>query len=112
MVSPADCARAAMTAALPALQLLDQATQPQSGLKAQLGVQQRPVAYELAQRLRLVTLGQVHLDEGNTGAFPERLGPHGRSGGASRFTPAANGHEPLGQRLQGMQSKLPPVFGL
>jgi hypothetical protein len=42
-----------MTPALPAFALytLDKATQSQRGLKTKLGVQQRPVACELAERL-------------------------------------------------------------
>ena len=82
-----------MTTALPALALktLDKATQPQSGLQAKLGVQQRTVACELAQRLRLVALGQVDLDESSMGAFSERLRPHGGPGGVRGLTPAADG---------------------
>ena len=70
-------------------EVLDKATQPQGGLKAKLGVQQRLEVCELAHRLRLVALGHVDLDESGVGAFSERLGPHGRPSGVSGLAPAA-----------------------
>lgn len=94
------------------MQTLDQVTQPESGLKAKVVMKQRLVARELAYRLRLVALGQVHLDETGAGAFPEWVCPHGSSSGAGGFTAAASGCQVAGQRFQGMQSHLAPVFSL
>jgi hypothetical protein len=76
------------------------------------GLKQRPVAGELAHRLRLVAFGQVHLDEGGMGAFPKWLRPDGCTGGLSGFTPAASGDEASSECFQGMQPKLAPVFSL
>jgi hypothetical protein len=92
-----------MAAALRALQTLDQLPKPAGGLKAKFGAKQCLVPSELAHRLRLVTLGQVHLDESGTTAFPEWLCPHGRAGGAGGFPPAAKGDEAASQCFQGMQ---------
>jgi hypothetical protein len=82
------------------------------GLKAKFGTKQGLVPSELAHRLRLVALGQVHLDEGGTATLPERLCAPGRAGGAGGFPPAAKGDEAPGERFQGMHSQLPPVFSL
>jgi hypothetical protein len=79
------------------MQTLDQVTQPESGLKAKVVMKQRLVARELAYRLRLVALGQVHLDETGAGAFPEWVCPHGSSSGAGGFTAAASGRQAAGQ---------------
>ena len=94
------------------MQTVDQVAQPGGGLKAKVDMKQRLVAGELADRLRLVALGQVHLDEAGSGALPEWVCPHRRTGSASGFTAAASGCQAAGQRLQGMQSQLAPVLGL
>ena len=86
--------------------------QPQGGLKTKLGMKQRSIVCELTHRLRLIALGHVDLDESGMGAFSERLGSHGRPGSVSGLTPALGSGEAAGQRFQGMQSELPPVFGL
>jgi hypothetical protein len=86
----------AVAAALRALKTLDQLPNPVGRLKTKLGAKECPVTRELAHRLRLVALGQVHLDEGNMAAFPKWLGSHGRAGCASGFTPAASTYEAAG----------------
>jgi hypothetical protein len=101
-----------VVAALRALKVPDQLAQRACRLKAKLSVKECSVACELAHRLRLVALGQMHLDESGTAAFSERVRSHGRAGSASGFTPAANRCEAAGKRFQGMESKLPPVFTL
>jgi prepilin signal peptidase PulO-like enzyme (type II secretory pathway) len=40
-------------------------------LKAKVNMEERLVARELAYRLGLIALGQVHLDEAGSGALPE-----------------------------------------
>jgi hypothetical protein len=94
------------------MQTVDQATQPEGGLKAKVDTNKRLVAGELADRLRLVALGQMHLNEAGSGAFPEWVWPPGRAGSAGGFTAAASGCQAAGQRFQGMQAQLPPVLSL
>jgi hypothetical protein len=48
--------------ALRTLQTVDQLVQPGGGRQAKFGIQKRLVLPELAHRLRLVALGQIHLD--------------------------------------------------
>src|SRR5678815_398859 len=99
------------TGASPAPEALDQLVQPRGGLKAKFCVKECPVPRELAYSLRLVALGQVHLDEGSMGAFSERLCPYGRTRSNGGLTPAASSGKAAGQRFQAMQAELPPVFG-
>src|SRR5512133_1731089 len=96
--------RTATTAASRAQQVLYELTQPGSRFQAKLAAQQRPVARELAHGLRLVALGEVHLDEDGTGTFPQRLGPDGRTSSPSGFAPSASGDEAPGERFQGVQA--------
>jgi hypothetical protein len=88
-----------MAAALRVLKVLDQLAQRECGLKAKFGPKQCPVASKLADRFRLVALGQVQLDEGGMRAFSERLRSHGRTGGVDGFTPAADGCEAASERF-------------
>ena len=53
------------------MQTVDQVAQPGGGLKAEVDMEQRLIAGELPYRLRLVALGQMHLDETGSGALPE-----------------------------------------
>ena len=80
-----------MTTALRAAQTLDQLTQPEGGLKAKVNAEERLVARKLPYRLRLIALGQVHLDEAGSGAFPEWVCPYRCTGGANGFTAATSG---------------------
>ena len=76
--------------ALRAVQTLDQLPQPEGRLKAKVNMQERLVARELTYRLRLIALGQVHLDEAGSGALPEWVCPHRRTGSPGGFTPATS----------------------
>ena len=75
-------------------------------------MKQRLVSGELADCLGLVALSQVHLDKAGSGALPEWVCPHRRTGSASGLTAAASGCQAASQRLQGMQSQLAPVLCL
>ena len=59
----------ATAAALGLLQAVDELAQPRSGVEPELGVKKLPVADELADGLRLVALGKVHLNKGGPGAL-------------------------------------------
>ena len=75
-------------------------------------MKERLVARELAYRVRLIALGQVHLDEAGSGAFPEWVCPYRCTGSANGFTPTTSRRQAAGQPFQGMQSQLAPVLGL
>jgi hypothetical protein len=93
-------------------QVFDELAQPRCWLKPEFGPKERPVAGELTHRLGLVALGQVDLDEGGTCSLPQRLGPHSGARRHGRLRQAASGDKAHGEGVQGMQAKLPPVFGL
>ena len=84
------------------MQTVDQLPQPEGGLKAKVNMKKRLVARELAYRLGLIALGQVHLDESGSGAFPEWVCPHRCTGSANGFTPTTSGRQAAGQPFQGM----------
>ena len=94
--------RQSRSGALRAVQTVDQATQLGGGLKAKVNRKKRLVARELAYRLGLIALGQVHLDEAGSGTFPEWVCPYRCTGSANGFTPTTSGRQAAGQPFQGM----------
>ena len=80
------------------------------GFEAERSRQQFRISIKDSQRLRLISLGQVHLDKGNVSALSKRIDTDGGSGSARGLAEPIVVDEKQSEGLERTHPKLLPVF--